>query len=81
METNQKSSDDKVSGFVIPSKKEVISEKKCLNLPYLLIDECLYSIRETVICLITVPIVEESGGFGGNFHNRHESYLIWTCVP
>ena len=26
-ETGQKSSDDKVSGFAIPNKKEVISEK------------------------------------------------------
>ena len=45
-------------------------------MPYLLIDECLYSIRETVICLITVPIVEEFGGIGVNFHNCHGSYLI-----
>ena len=80
MEAGQKSFDDKVSGFVIPSKKEVFCEK-CLNIPYLLIDECLYSTCETVICLITVPIVEEFGGFGGNFHNRHGNYLIWTCVP
>ena len=80
METDQKSSDDKVSGFMILSKNGVFCEK-CLNIPYLLIDECLYSICETVICLITVPIVEEFGGFGGNFHNRHGIYLIWTCVP
>ena len=31
MGTGQKSSDDEVSEFVIPSKKEVISKKKCLN--------------------------------------------------
>ena len=31
-ETGQKSSDDKVSGFVIPSKKGVFCEK-CLNNP------------------------------------------------
>ena len=49
--------------------------------PYLLIEECLYSMCEMVICLVTVPIVEESGGFGGNFHNRHGSYLNWTYVP
>ena len=49
--------------------------------PYLIIEECLYSMCETVICLITVPIVEESGGFGGNFHNHHGSYLSWTSVP
>ena len=49
--------------------------------PYLLIDECLYSICETVICLITVPIVEVSEGSEGNFHNCHESNLIWTYVP
>ena len=49
--------------------------------PYLLIEECLYSMCETVICLVTVPIVEESGGFGGNFHNYHRSYLNCTSVP
>ena len=31
MGTGQKSSDDEVSEFVIPSKKEVISEIKSLN--------------------------------------------------
>ena len=36
--------------------------------PYLLIEECLYSMCEMVICLVTVLIVEETGGFGGNFH-------------
>ena len=76
MGTGQKSSDDEVSEFVILNKKQVISENKCLNeSPYLLIEECLYSMCETVICLITVPIVEESRGFGGNFHNCHGSYL------
>ena len=49
--------------------------------PYLLIEECLYSMCETVIYLIIVPIVKESGEFGGNFHNRYGSYLSWTCVP
>ena len=44
-------------------------------MPYLLIEESLYSMCGTVICSITVPNVEESGEFGGNFHNRHESYL------
>ena len=48
---------------------------------YLLIEESLYSICGMVICLITVPNVEESGEFGSNFHNRHGSYLSWTCVP
>ena len=28
--------------------------------PYLLIEECLYSMCEMIICLITVPIVGES---------------------
>ena len=48
---------------------------------YLLIEESLYSICGTVICLITVPNVEESGEFGGNFHNCHGSYLSGTCIP
>ena len=42
---------------------------------YLLIEESLYSMCGTVICSIIVPNVEESGEFGGNFHNRHGSYL------
>ena len=46
---------------------------------YLLIEESLYSMCGTVICLITVPNVEESGEFGGNFHNRYGSYLSWTA--
>ena len=41
-ETGQKSSDDKVSGFVIPSKNEVFSEK-CPN-EYLSVEEPLYSV-------------------------------------
>ena len=49
--------------------------------PYLLIEECLYSMCETVIYLVTVPIVEESEGFGGNFHSYHGSYLNLTSVP
>ena len=34
-----------------------------------------------IICLVTVPIVEESGGFGGNLRNCHRSYLNLTSVP
>ena len=30
--------------------------------PYILIEKCLYSMCEMVICLVTVPIVEESRG-------------------
>ena len=41
-ETSQKSSNYKVSGFVIPSKNEVFSEK-CPN-EYLSIEEPLYSV-------------------------------------
>ena len=48
---------------------------------YLLIKECLYSMCRTVICLVTVPIVEESGGFGGNLCNCHRSYLNRISVP
>ena len=81
MGTNQKSSDDEVSEFVIPHKKEMISEINVWTNPYLFIEECLYSMCETVICLKTVPIVEESEGFGGNFHNFHGSYLSWTSIP
>ena len=47
-------------------------------MPYLLIEECLYSMCGVVIYLITVPNVAESREFGGNFHNRHGSYLSWT---
>ena len=48
---------------------------------YLLIEESLYSMCGAVICLITIPNVEGSGEFGGNFHNHHGSYLNWTCIP
>ena len=81
MGTGQKSSDNEVSEFGTLSKKEVISESKNVSLLYLLIEECLYSMRGMVICLIIVPNVKESGEFGDNFHNRHGSYLSWTCVP
>ena len=79
--TGQKSFDDEVSEFVIPINKRMIFEMKMCESPYLLIEECLYSMCETVICLVTVPIVDEFGGFGGNFHNCHGSYLNWTSVP
>ena len=59
MGIGQKSSDDEVSEFVIPSRTEVIFEIKSLN-DCLLGRECLYSIHETVIISITVPIVKES---------------------
>ena len=81
MGTGQKSSDNEVSEFGTLSKKEVISESKNVSLLYLLIEECLYSMSGTIICLITVPNVKESEEFGDNFHNRHGSYLSWTCVP
>ena len=48
-------------------------------MPYLLIEECLYSMCGVVICLITVPNVAKSGEFGGNFHNRYGSYLSWMA--
>ena len=49
MEASQKSSDDKVSGFVIPSKKEV-SCKKCSN-EYLSKEEPLYSVYQRQLSL------------------------------
>ena len=51
----------KLVNFVIPSNGRMILEIKVSESLYLLIEECLYSMRETVICLVTVPIVEESG--------------------
>ena len=81
MGTGQKSSDGEVSESVILSRKEIISQIKMSKWPYLFIEECLYSMCETIIYLITVRIAEESGEFGGNFHNCHESYLSWTCAP
>ena len=81
METGQKSSDGEVSEFIILCRKGVISQIKMFECLYLLIEECLYSMCETVICLVTVPIVEEFGGFGGNFRNCHGSYLNCIYVP
>ena len=34
-----------------------------------------------VIYLVTIPIVEEFGGFGGNFCNCYRSYLNCISVP
>ena len=51
----------KLVNFVIPSNERMILEIKVSESLYLLIEECLYSMHETVICLVTVPIVEESG--------------------
>ena len=61
-----------------PVTREWFLEVKISECPYLLIEECLYSMCGTVICLVTVPIVEESGGFGGNCHG---SYLNCISVP
>ena len=64
-----------------PVMREWFLEIKMSECPYLLIEECLYSMCETVICLVTVPIVEESRGFGSNFCNCHGSYLNCISVP
>ena len=72
MEASQEPSDGKVSLFVIPSKLEV-SESE---IPYSFIGERLYSMRGAITCLVTVPIVEESNRFRGNFHNCYGSYII-----
>ena len=37
--------------------------------PYSFIGVCLYSMREAVTCLVTVPTVGESKRLGGNFRN------------
>ena len=42
--------------------REWLLEVKMSEFPYILIEKCLYSMCETVICLVTVPIVEESRG-------------------
>ena len=76
MEAGQRSSDGKVSGSVIPSKKEVYFFCGSVWMNYLFVRECLYSMRGTVTCLVTVPIIEEFERFGGNFHNCHGSYII-----
>ena len=62
----------KLAFFVIPSKLEVSKSE----IPYSFVGERLYSMRGAVTCLVTVPIVEESKRFGGNFHNCYGSYII-----
>ena len=43
---------------------------------YPFVDECLYSTQfGTVTGLATVPIIEEFGRLGGNFHNCYGSYM------
>ena len=48
---------------------------------YLFVRECLYSMRGTVTCLVTIPIVEEFERFRDNFHNCHEVTLFGICIP
>ena len=62
--TGQKSSDDKVSYFWTLCKEEVFTQNEIVWLPLPFIEEALYSMRGTVICLVTVPNVEESGELG-----------------
>ena len=50
-------------------------------MPYTLVGMRLYSMRGTVIFLVTVPIIKGVERFGGNFHNCHGSYSIWFCIP
>ena len=63
--TGQKSSDDQVSYFELSvTKKYSLRSKKNVSIPSSFIEEALYSVCGTVICLVTVPSVEESGELG-----------------
>ena len=64
MGTGQKSSDDQVSYFWTLCKEEVFSQNEIVSIPLPFIEEALYSMRGMVICLVTVPNVEESGELG-----------------
>ena len=64
MGTDQKSSDDGVSYFWTLYKEEVFSQNEIVWIPLPFIEEALYSMCGTVICLVTVPNVEESGELG-----------------
>ena len=48
---------------------------------YLLIEESLYSMCGTVICLITVPNVEESGELGVTSITAMEVTSVGPLVP
>ena len=62
MGTGQKSSDDQVSYFELSVTKKCFLKSEKSPLPF--IEEALYSVWGTVICLVTVPNVEESGELG-----------------
>ena len=76
----------KLVNFVIPNNERMIfllevkvSEKK---IPFTFHPKNAYIVCvNTVTYLITVPIIEEFRGFGGNFHNCHGSYLSRIYVP
>ena len=62
--TGQKSSDDQVSYFELSVMKKCSLKSKSVWMPLPFIEEALYSVCGTVICLVTVPNVEESGELG-----------------
>ena len=65
MGTGQRSSDDQVSYFELSvTKKYSLKSKKNVSMPLPFTEEALYSVCGTVICLVTVPSVEESRELG-----------------
>ena len=73
--TGQKSSDDEVSEFVIPNNERMIFGNKSVWMPYLSVRECLYSMWETITCLVTVPISEVTS------ITAMEVTLVGICIP
>ena len=64
MGTSQRSSDDQVSYFELSVTKKYSLKNKKMSPPLPFTEEALYSVCGTVICLVTVPSVEESGELG-----------------
>ena len=74
--TSQKSSNGKVSGFVISNKEGSSLSKKCSNeLPFR--RKNLYIVFPKVVIF---PIVVEFGGPVGNFHNYQGNYIFQGCL-
>ena len=57
----------KLVTFELSVKKKYSLKVKIVWIPLPFIEEALYSMRGMVICLVTVPNVEESGELGVTF--------------
>ena len=71
--TSQKSSDGKVSGFVISNKEGSSLSKKCSN-------EWRKNLYIVFPDVVIFPIVVEFGRLTDNFHNYQGTYIFQGCL-